>query len=103
MSKLQELRDLLRDETKWPEGFKWDYSVTSQCALGLALKSGMMSGIGPYAFDLTRHEWDRIFQTPLGNRYRFSEDNFGKVKPSTVALRIARHLNQRAKLQRVAA
>jgi hypothetical protein len=98
MSKLQELHDLLRDETKWPEGFKWDYALNSNCALGLALKSGIMpsSYIGPYAFDLTQRDWDRIFQTPLGNRYRFNEDNWAKVQPSTVALRIKRHLKAQA-------
>jgi hypothetical protein len=96
MSKLQTLYDLLRDETKWPEGFKWDYAVTSQCALGLALATGMVDHCGPTAFDLDILAWDRLFQTPLGNRYFFNEDNWAKVKPSTVALRIKRHLKAQA-------
>jgi hypothetical protein len=98
MSKLQELHDLLRDETKWPDGFKWDYSLKDHCALGLAVKTGLLDSpyTGPYAFDLTGHDWERIFQTPLGNRYRFNEDNWAKVKPSTVALRIRKHLKAQA-------
>lgn len=98
MSKLQQLHDLLLDETRWPEGFKWDYALNTKCALGLALKSGLLPSPydGPFAFDLTQRNWDRIFQTPWGNRYRFNDDNWIKVKPSTVARRIKRHLKAQA-------
>lgn len=33
---LEGLAYLLRHPEKWPEGFKWDYSECSQCAMGLA-------------------------------------------------------------------
>ena len=42
MSKLQDLSALLRNESQWPEGFAWDYSDTSTCALGLAYASGIL-------------------------------------------------------------
>ena len=99
MSKLQALHDLLRDETKWPEGFKWDYALNTKCALGLAERTGLVCRdqlYSPATFDLTQRDWFRIFQTPLGNRYRFNENNWAKVKPSTVALRIKRHLKAQA-------
>ena len=100
MSKLQELHDLLRDETKWPDGFKWDYAATAQCALGLAAKSGLLSsndGDGPCAFDLTQRDWLDIFQRPArGNRFNTSEANWQKVTPIMVARRIKRHLKAQA-------
>jgi len=34
-----ELIALLRDEKRWPVGFKWDYNVCASCALGLLLSS----------------------------------------------------------------
>lgn len=94
MSKLQALHDLLHDETKWPEGFEWDYARSSNCALGLALASGLLPSpyTGPYAFDLTQRNWDHIFNTPWGGRGESREDSYTKVKPRTVALRIKRHL-----------
>jgi hypothetical protein len=33
---LGDLRDLLRDSAKWPEGFEWDYGYRYTCAMGLA-------------------------------------------------------------------
>jgi hypothetical protein len=100
MSKLQALHDLLHDETKWPEGFKWDYSLRSHCALGLATKSGLLSlsdGDGPYAFDLTQHDWLAIFQRPArGDAFHTSEANWQKVTPVMVARRIKKHLKARA-------
>ena len=36
MTRLRQLSDLLRDQTKWPDDFVWDYSHADQCAIGLA-------------------------------------------------------------------
>ena len=95
MSKLQALHDLLRDETKWPEGFKWDYALNTHCALGLAEKTGLVptASVGPYAFDLTQHDWLDIFQRPArGNGWHTSERNWSDVTPAMVARRIRKHL-----------
>jgi hypothetical protein len=35
---IETLAQILRDQTKWPEGFQWDYSDCRQCAMGLALR-----------------------------------------------------------------
>ena len=97
MSKLQTLYDLLRDETKWPDGFKWDYALNTKCALGLAVDTGLISGdemFRPAAFGLDQIEWERIFHQPMGSPYR--ESGYTKVKPSTVALRIKRQLKAMA-------
>jgi hypothetical protein len=99
MSKLQELHDLLRDETKWPDGFKWDYALNSKCALGLAIDTGLISWSEmrqPAAFGLDQSDWDHIFNTPWGGRGESREDSYTKVRPRTVALRIRRHLKAQA-------
>ena len=99
MSKLQDLQDLLRDETKWPEGFKWDYSLNTKCALGLAYETGLISAdemLDPAVFGLTDSEWGSIFQTPLSSS-PYREMGYTKVTPHTVSIRIARHLNRQAK------
>jgi hypothetical protein len=31
----QDLADLLRDRTRWPAGFRWNYASTRTCAIGL--------------------------------------------------------------------
>ena len=95
MSKLQTLYDLLRDETKWPDGFKWDYALNSKCALGLAVDTGLISWSEmrqPAAFGLDDVAWERIFQQPMGRSSPYRESGYTKVKPSTVALRIKRQL-----------
>lgn len=33
---LAELSEILRDKSRWPEGFVWDYGHCQQCAMGLA-------------------------------------------------------------------
>ena len=99
MSKLRELHDLLRDETKWPDGFKWDYSFKDHCALGLAVKTGLLDSpyTGPYAFDLTKRDWERIFTRPArGDGWHTSERNWCDVTPVMVARRIKKHLKARA-------
>jgi hypothetical protein len=99
VSKLQTLYDLLRDQSKWPLGFEWDYGNNSKCALGLAVETGLMRReeiFNPAAFDLAADEWQRIFHTPMPST-SFRESGYTDVKPSTVARRIARHLNSRAK------
>ncbi len=99
MSKLQELHDLLRDQSKWPLGFEWDYANNSKCALGLAVETGLLRRdevYSPAAIGLDSATWERIFQRPMGGR--FNEDAYTKVKPTTVALRIKRHLKAEAVL-----
>ena len=99
MSKLQELHDLLRDETKWPEGFKWDYALNTHCALGLAVKAGLLEShdTGPYAFDLTQTDWLGLFQRPArGDGWHTSERNWSDVTPVMVARRIRKHLKAQA-------
>ena len=36
MTILRQLSELLRDQTKWPDDFVWDYSDSNTCAIGLA-------------------------------------------------------------------
>jgi len=36
MTILRQLSELLRDQTKWPDDFAWDYSDSNTCAIGLA-------------------------------------------------------------------
>ena len=97
MSTLQALHDLLRDETKWPAGFEWNYSLHTSCALGLAVATGLVEGSipGPGAFELTGPAWMDIFQRPARGS-ACSDDNYSKVTPAIVARRIKRHLKARA-------
>ena len=43
MSTLKELSELLRDQTKWPDGFTWDYATTDHCAIGLMYVTHMIN------------------------------------------------------------
>ena len=36
IKRLNRLIDLLRDRSKWPKGFTWNYGMTCNCAIGLA-------------------------------------------------------------------
>ncbi len=40
---LQNLATVLRHREMWPDGFDWDYSNCSTCAIGLAWRLGMIS------------------------------------------------------------
>jgi hypothetical protein len=42
MSTLQALSDLLRDRTKWPDTFIWDFGDFDTCAIGLACRAGLI-------------------------------------------------------------
>ncbi len=33
---IHDIADLLRDKSRWPSDFRWDYAVNSCCAMGLA-------------------------------------------------------------------
>lgn len=39
------LIDLLRDSSRWPEGFHWNYSYCHTCAIGLLCRSGMVTAM----------------------------------------------------------
>jgi hypothetical protein len=61
MSTLAALRDLLRDKTKWPEGFRWNFGDFATCAIGLAQRAGLIEGVRPVdveAADLGIDEMD---------------------------------------------
>jgi hypothetical protein len=42
MSTLAALRDLLRDESRWPEDFHFNYGEFETCAIGLAVRTGLV-------------------------------------------------------------
>lgn len=44
MSTLEALRDLLRDEARWPEGFRFNFGDFDTCAIGLACRTGLIEG-----------------------------------------------------------
>lgn len=44
--KLQALRDLLRDPSRWPEGFRFNYGDFETCAVGLAHRAGLIEHQG---------------------------------------------------------
>jgi hypothetical protein len=97
MSKLQALHDLLLDKSRWPDGFKWDYQLNTQCAIGLAEQTGLVAraeAFYPAAFDLDGIAFERIFRRAAG-----AENNpasWAKVTPAVVARRIKRHLKAQA-------
>jgi hypothetical protein len=58
MSTLAALRDLLRDESRWPEGFRFDYGDFETCAVGLAVRAGLV------ARSASRSAWGRAETIP---------------------------------------
>jgi hypothetical protein len=48
---LESLSSILRDQAKWPEGFQWDYTNCSSCAIGLAFKLWTDQEPEEYAMD----------------------------------------------------
>jgi hypothetical protein len=88
MSTLRQLSDLLRDQTKWPEDFQWDYSDSSHCAVGLACAVGLIQGKHPSGiygadFGISAAAFETIFMTWDGRGPK-------AVTPTAVAKRIER-------------
>jgi len=97
MSKLQALHDLLLDESRWPDGFKWDYQLNTQCALGLAEQTGLVPvnhSSYPAAYGLDGVAFERIFRRAAGAE--INPASWSKVTPAVVARRIKRHLKTQA-------
>lgn len=46
MAKLRELRNLLADESKWPDDFVWNYKSPLTCAMALGIRAGILSNDG---------------------------------------------------------
>ena len=65
MTKLRKLSELLRDQTKWPDYFEWDYSDQNTCALGLAREIGLIrcrpQSASGKTFGLAQTEFEYLF------------------------------------------
>lgn len=44
----------LRDRSKWPKGFKWDFERCSTCAIGLSRRLGLASKVSWAPFAMTK-------------------------------------------------
>lgn len=91
---LADIAGLLRDESRWPMNFEWDYSTVHFCALGL------MRRVHPYRYrvnmtwiheiraelNLSAVAFAYLFYCPYG------EISMGLVTPGMVASRIERWL-----------
>lgn len=48
LGKRAALVSLLRDKSRWPRGFEWDYECVTNCACALAYRSGLADGNNPF-------------------------------------------------------
>lgn len=87
MTILRQLSELLRDQTKWPDDFVWDYSDQNSCAIGLAHEVGLLR-IEPRHVEhkdfpeLTERQFEEVFFT------RGHHLNYDQVTAHEVADRI---------------
>lgn len=84
MSQLKQLVELLRDETKWPEDFEWNYGISYTCALGLAFKVGI-DEVDKFGLNEETFQW--VFFNK-GNH-----QSYRQVTAREIASRIERVLN----------
>lgn len=102
---LADLRDLLRDRSRWPAGFTWFYPSPCTCAVGLARRAWSGVPLTP-GLDLAQRTWDAtvaIFDLDLDVRCSLFIDagkRFGipmsLVTPEHVAAAIDEHLRASA-------
>jgi hypothetical protein len=84
------LSDILRDESRWPPGFVWDYSYCGRCAMGLAARLwlGYQTGLIDAPAVAARAMAD-AFHMPVKAAYAIFTNlkfpNYESVSPGDVA------------------
>jgi hypothetical protein len=104
---LRALVYVLRDQTTWPQGFRWDYGDCETCALGLA-RLLWQNGSHPDDFDSCDlnddyKSWASLvfdMEESAVEDIFFGEgdcypDDFALIRPADVAAAIERHLAAR--------
>jgi hypothetical protein len=90
---LAALSFLLRNRETWPDGFAWDYSDCSTCAMGLAFRLGMVArpftGAMEDSFKISQEAANNFFV--FATRH-YSLDSMIEVTPEHVADLIDAHL-----------
>jgi hypothetical protein len=85
MSKLQDLSALLRDESRWPEDFQWDYGDFNTCAVGLGCRAGLFApGIRPVDVEAEDLGMDPVSYWGLFVRSGY----YGDITPEMIADKI---------------
>jgi hypothetical protein len=79
---------LLRDSTKWPKGFKWNYTNSCKCAMGLFRDTWDVEGVaGSFSasklLGIASEAGDKIFLGPA-----FTGRAFAGVTPEDVAAKL---------------
>ncbi len=84
---IHDLADLLRDHSRWPAGFVWDYCSPCNCALGLSrLMHGLKYFHVAYRFyGLTEELADRVFIRACQDKSGATLMSMSEVTPERVA------------------
>jgi hypothetical protein len=85
---LRGLSYLLRNKNLWPEKFEWNYASCDNCAMGLAMKSGLTN----YSNGLDDKTRSHFFMNMLGGNP--STPGAQSITPEIVADRIDAYLEK---------
>jgi|SRR5882672_11659010 len=95
---LRNLAGILRDQTKWPTYFQWDYTRPATCAIGLSQVlwgSNVLDAMSPEANNLIAHRLGIILRLPMHDvKPRYVADaidtylTFGEVDATTLKHRV---------------
>ena len=82
----RKLSFILRNRALWPEGFEWDYRNCQTCAIGLAIRLGMIVSWDDEdiekRFSIPRNEARKIF---IAAQHHFSVARMSDITPEHIA------------------